>query len=73
MDYYALLGVQPDADADETDRADRHALWQSSLTREESAGISLSWFELRDPARQRDYDAGITAFAPPTLAAGDAH
>ena len=73
MDHYALLGVEPDADAEEIDRAARHALWRPSLTREEATGISRAWFALRDPARRRDYDAGITAFAPPTLEAGDAH
>jgi len=73
MDHYALLGVQPDARAEEIDRAARHALWRPSLTREEAAGIGRAWFELRDPDRRRDYDAGITAFAPPRLAAGDAH
>lgn len=73
MDHYALLGVQPDARTEEIDQAARHALWRPSLTREEAAGISRAWFELRDPARRRDYDAGVTAFTPPTLAAGDAH
>jgi|GEM_PF-4571363 len=73
MDHYALLGVRPDAHAEEIDRAARHALWRPSLTRDEAAGISRAWFALRDPARRRDYDAGITAFAPLRLEARDAN
>ena len=72
MDHYVVLGVGPDAQTEEIDLAARHALWRPSLTREEAARISRAWFTLRDPARRRDYDAGITAFVPPTLRAGDA-
>lgn len=39
---------------------------------EEMAAINRAWFELRDPARRRAYDASIAPFGPSVSIASDA-
>lgn len=63
-DYYALLGVSPDAGGDEVRRAYREAALRlhpdrnggSQAAGERMREINEAWQVLRDPDRRSDYD-----------------
>ena len=63
--YYELLGVDQDANAEEIQRAYRllarrhHPDVAPDADRETMAAINGAWSVLSDPARRRNYDAGL--------------
>ena len=73
--YYELLGVDPDASAEEIQRAYRllarrhHPDVAPDADRATMAAINGAWAVLSDPARRRNYDAGLGHPDPPPRSA----
>ena len=63
--YYELLGVEPEASAEEIQRAYRHLARRHhpdvapDADRATMAAINGAWAVLSDPVRRRSYDAGL--------------
>jgi hypothetical protein len=72
--HYELLGVAPDADAEEIQRAYRllalrlHPDVAPDADPSAMAAINGAWAVLSDPARRRAYDAGLGRPEPPPTA-----
>jgi curved DNA-binding protein CbpA len=72
--HYELLGVEPDAEPDEIQRAYRllalrhHPDVAPDANPETMAAINGAWAVLGDPARRRAYDAGLARPEPPPAA-----
>jgi curved DNA-binding protein CbpA len=72
--HYELLGVEPDSEPDEIQRAYRllalrhHPDVAPDANPETMAAINGAWAVLSDPARRRAYDAGLAHPEPPPAA-----
>lgn len=73
-DFYALLGVPPDASTDTVRRAyrsqmrrhhpDMHPEHERQRAHEKAAKLTIAWDVLSDPIKRRDYDANRNWTAP---------
>lgn len=77
LDYYAVLGADPDATLDELRVAFRQSVLRHHPDRSVAAGtlatrrtslLNRAWSELRDPTRRRAYDGALARGDAPTLA-----
>lgn len=70
LDYYAVLGVEPDATADQLRVAFRRAVLRhhpdrsgapAPLATRRTSLLNRAWSELRDPKRRRAYDGALAS------------
>ncbi len=70
LDYYAVLGVEPDATADQLRIAFRRAVLRhhpdrsgapAVLATRRTSLLNRAWSELRDPSRRRAYDGALAS------------